>query len=61
MEPNGNEKVRKKCRIKPISGIKSFAECLEHNSHCCPHACSFGHIMLCYHPEWEQKRMVVEK
>ena len=45
----------KKCRIKPIFGIKSFAECLEPNTQICSHAQHFGNTILCYHPEWQQK------
>lgn len=60
MDANDNEPVRKKCRVKPISGIKGFAVCLEPDAQVCPHSLSFGYTMLCYHPEWQQMMIIDE-
>lgn len=52
--------IGRKCRIKPITGITAFAECLEPDSHPCSYALSFAYGKLCTHPDWQQMMIVEE-
>ena len=57
MEPNvdrSNGPATKKCRVKVILGIESFAKCQEPDSDSCSYARQIGEAILCYHPDWRQ-------